>query len=76
MSGTDAAEPRLRVVRGNPSPEEVAALVAVLTSRARALAAATAPEPPGGFTPWRASALPRAGSGASRQGWRRSGLPR
>ncbi|MFC7327452.1 acyl-CoA carboxylase subunit epsilon [Marinactinospora rubrisoli] len=41
MSGQ---EPRpaghLRVVRGDPTPEEVAALVAVLTARARAARAA------------------------------------
>ncbi|MDA0567598.1 acyl-CoA carboxylase subunit epsilon [Streptomonospora sp. S1-112] len=34
--------PFLRVVRGDPSPEEVAALVAVLTARARAVRAARA----------------------------------
>ena len=32
--------PFLQVVRGDPSPQEVAALVAVLTARARAAAAA------------------------------------
>ncbi|MDL4814739.1 acyl-CoA carboxylase subunit epsilon [Actinomadura opuntiae] len=33
-------KPFLQVVRGDPSPEEIAALVAVLTARARAAAAA------------------------------------
>ena len=37
-----AGKPFLQVVRGEPSPEEVAALVAVLTARARAHAAAAA----------------------------------
>ncbi|MDA8370065.1 MAG: acyl-CoA carboxylase subunit epsilon [Nocardiopsaceae bacterium] len=32
--------PFLRLVRGNPGPEETAALVAVLTARARAIQAA------------------------------------
>ncbi|WP_019634981.1 acyl-CoA carboxylase subunit epsilon [Actinomadura atramentaria] len=41
------AEPFLQVVRGDPTAEEVAALVAVLTARAQAAAAArgAAPEP-------------------------------
>ncbi|MGI5165081.1 acyl-CoA carboxylase subunit epsilon [Spirillospora sp. CA-253888] len=33
-------KPFLRIVRGDPSPEEIAALVAVLTARAQAAAAA------------------------------------
>lgn len=37
-------EPFLRVVRGDPGPEEIAALVAVLTARAQAAAAARADE--------------------------------
>ncbi|MEV4006042.1 acyl-CoA carboxylase subunit epsilon, partial [Actinomadura sp. NPDC049753] len=36
---TADSTPFLRVVRGDPGPEEVAALVAVLTARARAAAA-------------------------------------
>jgi hypothetical protein len=63
----------LQVVRGDPTPEEIAALVAVLTARARA-AAGPGPErrsawaDPGrrlrpglhhGPGAWRASALPR-----------------
>ncbi len=32
--GTDEARPLLRVVRGNPGPEEVAALVAVVSALA------------------------------------------
>ncbi|XVQ12207.1 acyl-CoA carboxylase subunit epsilon [Spirillospora sp. CA-255316] len=37
-----AGKPFLQIVQGDPSPEEVAALVAVLTARARAHAAAAA----------------------------------
>ncbi|RFU39048.1 acyl-CoA carboxylase subunit epsilon, partial [Actinomadura logoneensis] len=38
----------LRIVRGDPSAEEVAALVAVLTARARQAAAARDTAPGGG----------------------------
>ncbi|MEV0404820.1 acyl-CoA carboxylase subunit epsilon [Actinoallomurus sp. NPDC050550] len=38
--------PFLQVVRGDASPEEIAALVAVLTARARAAEAAGATPPP------------------------------
>lgn len=63
----------LQVVRGDPTPEEVAALVAVLTARARATSSST-PRPrrspwsdparrlrqplPHGPGAWRASAFP------------------
>ncbi len=36
MSDTPAVEPALRVVRGTPTPEELAALVVVLAARAAA----------------------------------------
>lgn len=49
--------PVFRVVRGTPTPEELAALVGVVWSRRAA--AAVAPVPAG--SRWRASALPRAG---------------
>ncbi|MEV6527072.1 acyl-CoA carboxylase subunit epsilon [Longispora sp. NPDC051575] len=69
--GAGAGAPAVTVpaitVSGNPTPEELAALVAVLSSRPSA-----AEEPaPAGFTPWRASALP-----APQRGWRSSALPR
>jgi hypothetical protein len=70
---TPAARPALRVVRGDPTPEEIAALVTVLA--ARASAGVTKPPPrrsewagherrmrrPVHPSPggWRASALPR-----------------
>ncbi len=79
MSGADqpaaeAAGPLLRVVRGEPTPEELAALVAVLAARG----SASGPQPaaparggwgdhgramrtalPHGPGRWRAAALPR-----------------
>jgi hypothetical protein len=63
--------PALRVVRGTPTAEELAALVGALFSRRSTLA----PAQPPARSRWRASALPgvplRAGHGA----WRASGLP-
>lgn len=76
MSGPDQADdaparPLLRVVRGNPTPEELAALVAVVASRASVVEPEPASPPP-----WasRAAGLRRPltpGPGA----WRASGLP-
>lgn len=66
------ARPALRIVRGNPTAEEVAALVAVLTARAaRTTAAPPRPVAPG----WRDRATTqrqplRPGPGA----WRASAL--
>ena len=65
-----AARPHLTVVRGEPSPEQLAALVAVLASRGGAAPAVAtppslwrttvrAPLPAPGPGAWRASALPR-----------------
>jgi hypothetical protein len=80
VSGEDGAgtteRPFLRVVRGDPKPEEIAALVAVLTARARAAAAARTP-PPGRRSAWadRAGQLRRPlthGPGA----WRAGSMPR
>ena len=70
---TGAARPMLRVVAGNPTPDELAVVVAVLSARGRARAAARpAPlslwskrsrmvRPPlrPGPGAWRASAMPR-----------------
>jgi hypothetical protein len=50
-------EPVFRVVRGTPTPEELAAIVGVLWSRRFSAAPADPPAPSG----WRASARPRAG---------------
>ncbi|MFS2293333.1 MAG: acyl-CoA carboxylase subunit epsilon [Actinomadura sp.] len=76
-------KPFLQIVRGDPGPEEIAALVAVLTARARAAAAARERGGRGGRpSRWAdrarlvrgsfAGGLPPRGAGA----WRASGLPR
>jgi len=74
MSDVDdgPARPLLRVVRGNPTPEELAALIAVVSARG----AAAEPAEPAPPSPWRSRGpglrrpLPH-GPGA----WRTSGLP-
>jgi hypothetical protein len=74
--GTDMSErPFLQVVRGDPTPEEIAALVAVLTARASADAAAR-PAPSGPHSAWAAPSRRlrrplRHGPGA----WRASARP-
>jgi len=69
---TDEGRPLLRVVKGDPSPEELAALVAVLASVGRAAAPPTRRTPPQWNAPRRLHppAHPH-GPGA----WRASGLP-
>nr|WP_155389022.1 acyl-CoA carboxylase epsilon subunit [Catellatospora paridis] len=65
-----AGPPVVRIERGPPTAEEVAALVAVLSARP-----AGAPAPAAEGSAWWRSGLPAvtaAGTGA----WRRSGLPR
>ena len=68
----------LKIVRGEPSPEELAALVAVLAARAAA-GAGTGEAAPAAFSGWtdRAryvrSGRVEFGAGA---GWRSSALPR
>jgi hypothetical protein len=62
--------PYLRVVRGEPTPTELAALVAVLA--ARSVPAAAAPRVLSAWAaPARRLGVPRPGPGA----WRRSALP-
>jgi hypothetical protein len=64
------AEPLVNVVRGNPSEEELAALLAVLTST---FMTTDSHSPPAATpTPWTRSARP---ASAARD-WRTSGLPR
>ncbi len=75
MSGTgdEPARPALRVVRGDATPEELAALVAVLAARSGD-EPEPAPEPP---SLWRdRAALVRRPLAAGRGAWRASGLPR
>ena len=65
----------LRVIRGVPTPEELAALVGVLALRRGSAPAATrATTRAGGH--WRASALPAAGWRPGSGAWRASALPR
>ncbi|MBW8484694.1 acyl-CoA carboxylase subunit epsilon [Actinomadura parmotrematis] len=74
-------KPFLQIVRGDPGPEEIAALVAVLTARAQAAAAARDGGVAGPPSRWAdrsrllrrqaAAGVRPAGPGA----WRASGLP-
>jgi hypothetical protein len=55
------SEPVLRVVKGEPSPEELAALVTVISARAAAAASAPTTEPAGAgnwATYWRTARRP------------------
>jgi Acyl-CoA carboxylase epsilon subunit len=61
------------VVRGAPTPEELAALVGVLFARARVTGA---PPPAPARSRWRASALPATPRHPGPGAWRASGLPR
>jgi len=71
-ASTDEQAPVLRVVKGEPSAEELAALVAVLASLSRP-PAAPARRTPEWNAPRRLHRLPQAhGPG----GWRASSLPR
>jgi hypothetical protein len=62
-------EPFIRVIRGTPTPEELAALVGVVIARSRP-ALAGPPQPTA--SAWTLSARP----GGGRSSWRASGLPR
>ncbi len=64
-----AAAPLLRVVRGEPTPEQLAALIAVVSTRGGAAPPTPAPPSPWG-RPVLRTALPH-GPGA----WRSSALP-
>ena len=64
-------EPLVRVVRGTPTAEELAALVGMLASRWRP-AGGTASRPSPAASAWARSARP----GRSAGGWRASALPR
>ena len=67
-------KPHLRIVRGNPSDEEVAALVAVVSALGSGSGAET-PEPPRSAWSDR-RALVREPLPHGRGAWRASGLPR
>ncbi|MCA2219321.1 acyl-CoA carboxylase subunit epsilon [Jidongwangia harbinensis] len=62
-------EPLVRVLRGAPTAEEVAALLGALASRS---INTTEPAPENSRTAWTRSALPTHGATS----WRDSGLPR
>lgn len=69
--------PFLRVVRGNPTTEELAAITIVLAARARAAAAQSAVSTPAASSVWSArSRLLREPVAPGPGGWRRSALPR
>jgi len=71
---SDAESPVIRIVRGNPSAEEVAALVAVLA----AAGGATEPDEPTRARGWASPAarLRSPAYGTRTGGWRASALPR
>jgi Acyl-CoA carboxylase epsilon subunit len=74
----DGPVPYLRVVRGDATPEEIAALVAVLAAvaAARSAAAAAAAQRAPAPANWNARArLLRAPVHPAPGGWRRSALP-
>lgn len=71
-SDAQAKQPALRIIKGNPGPEELAALVGVLASMG---GAPEAPKPP--VSQWSApSRRLRSTFPAGHGGWRASGLPR
>jgi Acyl-CoA carboxylase epsilon subunit len=66
-------EPLLNVVKGDPTPEELAAVVAAVAAKLSARTAAPKPKASGWAAYWRTVRQPiQPGPGA----WRRSGLPR
>ena len=68
--------PYLRVVRGNATPEELAALVATLAAASAARESADKPAAPCDVTEWNNRArLVRKPLFPSPGGWRRSALP-
>ncbi|MGH3282806.1 MAG: acyl-CoA carboxylase subunit epsilon [Trebonia sp.] len=77
VSVTDSMEPFFRVVRGDVTPEEIAALVAVLTAVAAARSQLAGDAKPAAVrTNWNAPArLLRAPVRPLPGGWRRSALP-
>ena len=71
MTGTEDTRPVLRIVKGDATPEEVAALVAVVTAIGAASSTRASGRPPSAWSShhrklraplspgWRSSALPR-----------------
>ncbi|MFB4313400.1 acyl-CoA carboxylase subunit epsilon [Actinomadura sp. 21ATH] len=81
MGEASGGRPFLQIVRGDATPEEVAALVAVLTARARAAAAGGGRDEPA-VSRWadRSRLVRDPAGGAARprgaRAWRASALPR
>jgi hypothetical protein len=69
----DATPPLVRVVRGTPTPEDLAALVGALFAMRTGVAAAGA-QP--SISRWRVSARPTIPLRAAPGAWRASGLPK
>lgn len=67
------SQPLLTVSRGNPTPEEIAALVGVLAAWPRPAHDRAAPA---GVSAWWASGLPGRGSWPGPGAWRSASLPR
>lgn len=75
MSDEQAARPPMISIRGDASPEEVAAVVAVFQALASAAASQSAPARP--VSQWAAPGrMHRSPVHPSPGGWRASGLPR
>jgi hypothetical protein len=75
VTETETAEPRrpmLRLVRGDATPEEIAAIVAVLAAHAAAAAATPAPRPERSLWADRGYAL-RVAAAPGPGGWSRAG---
>ncbi|MBL7502367.1 hypothetical protein I6A84_28075 [Frankia sp. CNm7] len=70
--GAESRRPLLRLVRGDATPEEIAAVVAVLAAHAAATAAVP-PRPPRSVWADRSQVL-RVSAGAGPGGWRRAGI--
>ena len=72
MSGSEQARPLLTVVRGEPTPEQLAAVIAVVSARA---AGGAEGEEPVVRSPWGRPSL-RAPLTPGPGAWRASALPR
>lgn len=72
-SADETAPPTVRIVRGEPTPEEIAALIAVIARRGSGVTAPSAPPKPSGWTD--RSRYVRTGLWHVSDGWRTSAYP-
>jgi hypothetical protein len=74
--GAQAGGPTIRVLRGNPTPEELAAALAVVRAHA-AVAAGSEPPPPAGAAEWSAAlrTVPRRVPAPGPDAWRTTYWP-